>query len=427
VSEKERKAYVKAVEEHLRSLVPVDAVLVAAYSKMAAQVRVTIEKAGDDVTVFQLNSRVQAVLDATRDSRSKVIEGAAKAAEKGGIKLGSTVDERAFSAAQVDATAETTKAASARIAKRVKVPSTTQLSKRIRKWDRELGGRVAREVERGIRQHDGILEAAKKIVKVDRVTERLPQYIEELESAARLGDGDAVRALSKKYAAQVRKRLGAIAADGSRSASPFSLRGPTQRLIQGLRKAQGKDVDAVVETYIKERGLWRARVIARTETVRAFRSSYVEHAAQRPGVVAIQWRLSNRHSIADECELYASQNLYDLGPGGYPPDAIPESHPNCLCTTTAVIDDKHFRRDTPEGKKLPKPWIDKKSPDGLGWLKKNPDKARAILGPTRHEMLKRGVNVLDKGGKPKPVGTLLRGAGRGKGAPAKARAKPRKA
>jgi aryl-alcohol dehydrogenase-like predicted oxidoreductase len=58
---------------------------------------------------------------------------------------------------------------------------------------------------------------------------------------------------------------------------------------------------------------------------------------------------------------------------------------------------------------------DHKSPDALGWLKAHPDKAAVILGPTRHEMLQRGVNVLEQNGAPKRVGALLKRRSRASG------------
>lgn len=415
MSEKEElRAYERAIAEHLRDLAGVDSALAAVYRKVSVRVSVEVAKLGDDVTVFKLDTMIQAELAKTRDARARAIKGAADAAERAGVEMGASVDERAFTATQLDGTADTTRAASERIAKRVKVPNRTKLSKNIRKWDRDLGGKVAREVKDSIRQQRGILSAAEKIRKVDTITDKLPQYLQELEDAARIGDGQRVKDLSKRYLKDAREKLGKVTAEGKRVGSKFSLRGPTQRFVRSMRKAGPEDIDGIVAQYIEERALWRARVIARTETVQAFRRSYAEHASKRPGVVGIRWTLSNRHPIADECDVYASQNLHGLGPGGYPVDRLPRSHPNCICHTAAIIDDAHFRRDTPAGAKEPRPWVDKRSPNGLGWLKNNPKAAAEILGPTRHAMLKRGVNVLQPDGTPKKVSTLLRGAGKGK-------------
>jgi hypothetical protein len=50
---------------------------------------------------------------------------------------------------------------------------------------------------------------------------------------------------------------------------------------------------------------------------------------------------------------------------------------------------------------------DHDSPDAAGWLAANPDKARAILGPTRHALLEKGQQVLEPTGQIKRVSSLL--------------------
>lgn len=76
-----------------------------------------------------------------------------------------------------------------------------------------------------------------------------------------------------------------------------------------------------------------ARRLARTEISRVFGVATVEAAKVTPGVIGIRWRLSARHSHQDECTDKAERNGYDLGPGVYPVDNVPQhpSHPNCLC------------------------------------------------------------------------------------------------
>jgi hypothetical protein len=85
---------------------------------------------------------------------------------------------------------------------------------------------------------------------------------------------------------------------------------------------------------------------------------------------------------------------------------------NCLCTVHAVIDRKFFDRPADEEGQVPEEMQDHNSPDATGWLAANPDKARAILGPTRHALLEKGAAVLEPTGQPKRVGDLLKSSAR---------------
>jgi len=85
---------------------------------------------------------------------------------------------------------------------------------------------------------------------------------------------------------------------------------------------------------------------------------------------------------------------------------------NCLCTVHAVIDRDAFSRPDDDDGQVPEDMQDHDSPDAAGWLAANPDKARAILGPTRHALLEKGATVLEPTGQPKRVGDLLKGSAR---------------
>ena len=113
--------------------------------------------------------------------------------------------------------------------------------------------------------------------------------------------------------------------------------------------------------------------------------------------------------LVHNCDIYANQNAYKLGPGVYPVDKVPrDPHPLCLCSVTVVLDKHHFRRGQAENDNAVPPLPhDEKSPDALGWLKANDAAAAKILGPTRHALMKQGVNVLDSQGKPLLVRDLL--------------------
>ena len=63
-----------------------------------------------------------------------------------------------------------------------------------------------------------------------------------------------------------------------------------------------------------------------------------------PFIEAIHWQLSAQHYARqvrrygkDICDVYATQNDYDLGVGNFPKGKIPIGHPQCLCVTYAVV------------------------------------------------------------------------------------------
>jgi len=82
----------------------------------------------------------------------------------------------------------------------------------------------------------------------------------------------------------------------------------------------------------------KATRLARTEIANASWESNRISAVESPLVGALKWNLSQSHPKWDVCDILASQNLYGLGPGEYPPEKIPpKPHPNDLCFVTDVL------------------------------------------------------------------------------------------
>lgn len=84
---------------------------------------------------------------------------------------------------------------------------------------------------------------------------------------------------------------------------------------------------------------YNALRLARTETNNAYRKAQQISAEKSDIVKGIKWNLSRSHTGEHdcECEKFATQDLYGLGPGVYPPGKIPISHPNCMCYLTDVL------------------------------------------------------------------------------------------
>ena len=82
---------------------------------------------------------------------------------------------------------------------------------------------------------------------------------------------------------------------------------------------------------------YNALRLARTETNNAYRTGHALGAKNSTIVKGIKWNLSRSHPEEDICDTWATQDLYGLGPGVYPPDKLPPGHPNCLCYLTDVL------------------------------------------------------------------------------------------
>jgi len=114
-------------------------------------------------------------------------------------------------------------------------------------------------------------------------------------------------------------------------------------LQKQLKNAAPETIAKKVEKYIKKRQKYNAMRVARTEIQRAWRVTYVNQAKQLPFVKGIKWNLSKSHPKKDICDELARANPVGLGPGVYPPDAVPfggmPAHPHCLCYLTTVLAD----------------------------------------------------------------------------------------
>lgn len=265
------------------------------------------------------------------------------------------------------------------------------------------------------RAGERVQRIAERVLDVDDPIVRLPEHVRELHEAARraaLGDVEARR----EFEAVVRRWQGRVERLGQapgRAPGDFTIRSATEQMIKDLREAEAEQVDRVVDRWVLERARHQARQIARHETVEAYRDSYRETARESEAVVGFRWRLSPLHPRPDVCDLYANQNLYGLGPGGYPPDRVPATpHPNCLCVTSAIVDPYFMRRELARARgeeEPPRPWETDTTESAAEWLAQQPeDFQRQLLGPTRHEVFKAEPGrVITETGEPVPVHQVL--------------------
>jgi hypothetical protein len=88
-------------------------------------------------------------------------------------------------------------------------------------------------------------------------------------------------------------------------------------------------------------GSFSARRLARTEITRAHGQATIEVAKRTPFAKGVKWSISGSHPKDDPCDINATQNNHNLGPGVYPTDQVPRypHHPMCLCVLSTVTPD----------------------------------------------------------------------------------------
>ena len=107
-------------------------------------------------------------------------------------------------------------------------------------------------------------------------------------------------------------------------------------ILQGEGRAE-KHGAVVKQAWNTKKIISRTMTLARTEINNAFTESQIECAKREPWNDGIKWNLSASHRVPDICDVYASQDLYGLGKGGYPVDKVPIRHPNCWCFLTDIL------------------------------------------------------------------------------------------
>jgi hypothetical protein len=269
-------------------------------------------------------------------------------------------------------------------------------------------------IQSSVRAGEQITRTAERLLDADLPKVNLPKYVQELQEAASTGDGKLYRGAVKAWERQIQ----GLGQGALKEAGEYTLRSASRQLVRDLGKTKAENVDKIVDRWVLEKARYQARMMARHESVEAFRDVAIKQSQDQPWTVGVRWTLSSAHPRPDVCDVYASADSYGLGPGGYPSDSVPARHPSCLCSMVSIADPHYLKRELAKGRGEPepqKPWLSgvKESPED--WLKKqSSDTQRQIVGPTRAKMLNDGRKVIDKGAsnfrpvyrmqqKPKPV------------------------
>jgi len=282
---------------------------------------------------------------------------------------------------------------------------------------------MASVIQGSIRAGESVTRTAERILQKDKPIAIVPRYATELADAAKFargnGDPNLYEDAVKKWRASVSKLGQGVA----KTTGDYTIRSASQQLVNDLRKAKAEQVDKIVDRWVLDKARYHARVLARNEAVEAFRDVQLRSLEGQKWAPGVRWKLSGAHPRPDICDVLANQDLYGLGPGGYPADKVPARHPSCMCLQSTIVDTDYFKRELAalHGTREPaRPWESGKRENGNVWLRRQPASVQeAIAGPTRAKLLARGRDVMtgDKSafapvhellGQPKPEQRVLR-------------------
>lgn len=355
----------------------------------------------------EVNRRIRAAFDAFERDRLDVIETAITRGAERGTGLTPSVARAVFGDAGarralapiVDDPAGIRARITARHMNGDIAVDAMSVRARLRTRTRETTNRMAAEVQESLRLGETTTETSLRMLRSTDIEVRIPRYIQRVRDAAAKANPSIVRT-------EVRRQLSRLQ-DGR--IAEHNIASETRRFLDRVQRSKGADIDRAVDTWVRGRAQNQAMTIARTEGQAALVEAYVESTADQPWVVGYRWNLSPSHPEMDVCDVYANQDQYGLGPGGYPADALPMlAHPNDLCFMTAIIDEHHMERERAQRRgeaEPPRPWRTEGGVSGADWLRRQDARTvRSILGEGRAaEFARRPNKVVNANGSLNPL------------------------
>lgn len=165
----------------------------------------------------------------------------------------------------------------------------------------------------------------------------LPEYLNRLVDQSRkvfAGDQTAV----KKYKSAVKQAESQINKLSSGGAPTEALKAAYAELLDATIKMNQNAIDRAIKVAVEEKSRYIADRIARTEISAAWGEAFFAKHLEDPDVIAFRWVLNSRHPKYDVCDIYATVDMFGLGPGVYPKGKYPRrpAHPHCMCPIEPV-------------------------------------------------------------------------------------------
>lgn len=320
-----------------------------------------------------------------------------------------TPSEIAVAGASFQTTTQAMALASARIRGSATVDNV-RLSSRMWRNHRRLSSQMAALIQRTIRAGASMQEISNEILRLERPELGETLHVQRLRAQAKRAVVSGDRNAFDEAVTRFEKSASRL---GSAADAQFSLRPAATQLASDVRRAVPDQIERHIDRFVSERARNHTKLIARTETVEAYRDSYRKSTKDKDYVVGYRWVLGANHPRIDICDQYAGQDLHGLGPGGYPPgDVPPTPHPADLCSQVAIIDSDHFKRQRavlsgePDP---PRPWLSARRESSVDWLQRQrPVDRKLILGKGASEIFEREpARVLGAHGKARRLRDIL--------------------
>lgn len=220
------------------------------------------------------------------------------------------------------------------------------LSQRLHGSDGEMRRLIEQTISKQVKAGTNFIKAARALYDgygYGRVINpaELPKYLQELTRASqRLAGGlldIEAQAEFRKALKIARRNVGDLSQDG---APTRALKAAYNRLLKAAETLNQKAIDKAVYVAVNEKARYHAERISRTEIARAWADGFLTSTLNDPYVIALKWRLSSRHPRFDICDVHSKANLFGLGPGVFPKNAVPPcpAHPHCGCRYEEVFD-----------------------------------------------------------------------------------------
>lgn len=222
--------------------------------------------------------------------------------------------------------AVTTKKSVINVAKHVKKP---RLSTELHSTNLETHNLIYSQLKRSIKAGEGVVKLANRLIEVDPARAKIPNYIREIETAARRAyTSPSEYARFKGVMRKHKKYIDNLTRAGEPGFEHLGIRGAGQAFLRDIEKATVDNIDRVVNEWARKKALNAQKVVARTETNNAFHNYNFEYAYQADHIIGVEIYLSGSHPSADVCNENVGTFLFaehgrDIN--------LPSFHPNCIC------------------------------------------------------------------------------------------------
>lgn len=194
-------------------------------------------------------------------------------------------------------------------------------------------------IKQSLRENESWTKLAQNLTDKELTKETIPKYMKELVDKGRhaMRGNEAAIKDYRKALATAEKNISRLSENGA----------PTQRLkvayqsvIDATNRGSEKAISQSIEKMSLANARYNAERIARTETAKAYAQQTYVDVLDDEDVIGIGYDLNDGHPKPDICDFHTSVDLYGLGAGRYPLNALPKFpfHPNCICQMYSVYE-----------------------------------------------------------------------------------------